>query len=126
LSRFAPFCAEHKQLAIGRDMLGSPTIRAALLADTPWLDVFRAGCGTSGAIDLRTVDRGLRQQPIPVSDMYALQCFEPMAPAITVRIAASSASMAIGVLTIDLVNPARRSGRLRNERGDARSRRRGP
>jgi hypothetical protein len=45
------------QLAISRDMLWSPTIRAALLADTPWLDVFRPGCGTSTAIDLRTVDR---------------------------------------------------------------------
>jgi hypothetical protein len=28
------------QLALGRDMLWSPTIRAALLAGTPWLDVF--------------------------------------------------------------------------------------
>jgi hypothetical protein len=31
--------------------------RAALVADTPWLDVFCPGCGTSRAIDLRTVDR---------------------------------------------------------------------
>ena len=38
-------------------MLWSPTIRAALLAGTPWLDVFSPGCGTSRAIDLRTVDR---------------------------------------------------------------------
>jgi hypothetical protein len=45
------------QLALGRDMLWSPTIRAALLAGTPWLDVFCAGCGTSRAIDLRTLDR---------------------------------------------------------------------
>jgi hypothetical protein len=45
------------QLALGRDMLWSPTIRAALLAGTPWLDVFCPGCGTSRAIDLRTVDR---------------------------------------------------------------------
>jgi hypothetical protein len=45
------------QLALGRDMLWSPTIRAALLAGTPWLDVFCPGCGTSKAIDLRTVDR---------------------------------------------------------------------
>ena len=34
------------QLALGRDMLWSPTIRAALLAGTPWLDVFCRGCGT--------------------------------------------------------------------------------
>jgi hypothetical protein len=45
------------QLALGRDMLWSPTIRAALLAGTPWLDVFCPGCGTSRAIDLRTLDR---------------------------------------------------------------------
>jgi hypothetical protein len=45
------------QLALGRDMLWSPTIRAALLAGTPWLDVFCPGCGTSHAIDLRKVDR---------------------------------------------------------------------
>jgi hypothetical protein len=45
------------QLAHGRDMLWSPTIRAALLAGTPWLDVFCPGCGTNKAIDLRTVDR---------------------------------------------------------------------
>jgi hypothetical protein len=29
----------------------------ALLAGTPWLDVFCPGCGTSRAIDLRSVDR---------------------------------------------------------------------
>jgi hypothetical protein len=45
------------QLALGRDMLWSPTIRAALIAGTPWLDVFCPGCGTSRAIDLRKVDR---------------------------------------------------------------------
>jgi hypothetical protein len=44
------------QLSRGRDMLWSPTIRAALLAGTPWLDVFCPGCGTSRAIDLRTID----------------------------------------------------------------------
>jgi hypothetical protein len=45
------------QLSRGRDMLWSPTIRAALIAGTPWLDVFCPGCGTGRAIDLRTVDR---------------------------------------------------------------------
>jgi hypothetical protein len=45
------------QFALSRDMLWSPTIRAALLAGTPWLDVFCPGCGTSRAIDLRKVDR---------------------------------------------------------------------
>jgi hypothetical protein len=38
-------------------MLWSPTIRAELLAGTSWLDVFCSGCGTSTAIDLRTIDR---------------------------------------------------------------------
>ena len=46
-----------RRLATGCDMLWSPTIRAALLAGTPWLDVFCPGCGTSRAIDLRTLDR---------------------------------------------------------------------
>jgi hypothetical protein len=45
------------QLAAGQGMLWSPTIRAALIAGMPWLDVFCPGCGTSKAIDLRTVDR---------------------------------------------------------------------
>ena len=45
------------ELAAGGDMLWSPMIRAAMLADTPWLDVFCPGCGTSRAIDLRTIDR---------------------------------------------------------------------
>jgi hypothetical protein len=47
----------NEQLAAGRDMLWSPTIRAAMLAGTPWLDVFCPGCGTSKAIDLRIIDR---------------------------------------------------------------------
>jgi hypothetical protein len=37
----------NRRLATGRDMLWSPTIRAALVAGTPWLDVFCPGCGTS-------------------------------------------------------------------------------
>jgi hypothetical protein len=47
----------NRRLSTGRDMLWSPTIKAALLAGTPWLDVFCPGCGTGRAIDLRTVDR---------------------------------------------------------------------
>jgi hypothetical protein len=34
-----------------------PTIKAAILAGTPWLDVFCPGCRTSRAIDIRTLDR---------------------------------------------------------------------
>ena len=44
-------------LATGRGALWSPTIRAALLAGTPWLDVYCSGCRTSRAIDIRTIDR---------------------------------------------------------------------
>jgi hypothetical protein len=47
----------NRRLATGRDMLWSPTIRAALIARTSWLDVFCPCCGTSRSIDLRTVDR---------------------------------------------------------------------
>jgi hypothetical protein len=49
----------NEQLAASQDMLWSSTIRAALIAGTPWLDVFCPGCGTSRAIDLRKVDRHL-------------------------------------------------------------------
>jgi hypothetical protein len=41
--------ALNNQLSRGRNMLWSPTIRAALLAGTPWLNVFCPGCGTSRA-----------------------------------------------------------------------------
>jgi hypothetical protein len=81
------------RLATGRDMLWSPTIRVALLAETPWLDVFCPGCGTSRAIDLRTVDRhplasvgtmvlGLRcswfpgSAPMPKADVEARTAYE--------------------------------------------------
>jgi hypothetical protein len=36
----------NRRLATGRDMLWSPTIRGALIAVSPWLDVFCPGCGT--------------------------------------------------------------------------------
>jgi hypothetical protein len=36
----------NRRLASGRDMLWCPTIRAALVAGTPWLEVFCPGCGT--------------------------------------------------------------------------------
>jgi hypothetical protein len=46
----------NEQLAAGRDMLWSPTIRAALIAGTPWLDVSLPRLWDE-PIDLRTVDR---------------------------------------------------------------------
>jgi hypothetical protein len=50
----------NEQLAASRGMLWSPTIRAALIAGTPWLDVFCPGCGTSRATLLDAV---LPQRP---------------------------------------------------------------
>jgi hypothetical protein len=47
----------NERLAAGREMLWSPTIRAALIAGTPWLDIHCPGCGTSRALDLRKIDR---------------------------------------------------------------------
>lgn len=35
----------------------APTIRCVVLAGVPWLDVYCPGCGTSRAIDIRTLDR---------------------------------------------------------------------
>jgi len=44
-------------LAAGKGTLWSPTIRAAVLADMPWLDVHCPGCRTGRVIDIRTIDR---------------------------------------------------------------------
>ncbi len=44
-------------LAAGRGELWSPTIRAAILAGMPWLDVYCPGCRSSRALDVRTLDR---------------------------------------------------------------------
>lgn len=44
-------------LAAGRDAWWSPTIRCAVVAGMPWLDVYCPGCGTSRAMDIRTIDR---------------------------------------------------------------------
>jgi hypothetical protein len=62
------------QLARGRDMLWS--IQAALLAGTPWLDVFCPGCGTSSAIDPRTLDR----HPLALVGTLVLDCAALGAP----------------------------------------------
>jgi hypothetical protein len=47
----------NRAIAMGRDIWWSPTIRAAIVAGTPWLDVYCPGCNTSRAIDIRTIDR---------------------------------------------------------------------
>jgi hypothetical protein len=40
-----------------RSLLWSPTIRCAITAGTPWLDIYCPGCRTGRAIDIRTLDR---------------------------------------------------------------------
>ena len=45
----------NRALATGRDMWWSPTIRAALVAGAPWLEVYCPGCQTIRAIDIRTI-----------------------------------------------------------------------
>lgn len=47
----------NRALAAGEGVLWSPTIRAALVAGMPWLDVYCPACQTSRAIDIRTIDR---------------------------------------------------------------------
>jgi len=44
-------------LAAGNGTLWSPTIRCAVTAGMPWLDVYCPGCRTSHAIDIRIIDR---------------------------------------------------------------------
>jgi hypothetical protein len=81
-------------LVAGQGSMWSPTIRAAILAGMPWLDIYCPGCRTSRAIDIRTVDRhplasvgslvlGLRcswcpgSAPMPV--ITGLHAFPPVA-----------------------------------------------
>jgi hypothetical protein len=44
-------------LSADKGALWSPTIRCAVIAGTPWLNLFCPGCNTSRAIDIRTIDR---------------------------------------------------------------------
>jgi hypothetical protein len=46
-------------LAAGRGALWSPTIRCAVIAGMPWLDVHCPGCRSSRAIDIRTIGKEL-------------------------------------------------------------------
>jgi len=47
----------NRAIRMGRDVWWSPTIRCAIVAGTPWLDVYCPGCNTSRVIDIRKVDR---------------------------------------------------------------------
>ena len=56
--------------AAGKGSLWSPTIRAAIAAGTPWVDVFCPGCRTIRAIDVRTIDR----HPLASIGSLGLRC----------------------------------------------------
>jgi hypothetical protein len=47
----------NNELESGASALWSPTIRAAIVARRPWLDLYCPGCRTSQAIDIRKIDR---------------------------------------------------------------------
>ncbi len=47
----------NKRIADARAMWSSPSLRAAIVAGYPWLDVFCPACQTSRAVDIRTIDR---------------------------------------------------------------------
>jgi len=49
--------SQNAAIAAAQGALWSPTIRCAVMAGMPWLDVHCPGCGTSGAIDIQTIDR---------------------------------------------------------------------
>jgi hypothetical protein len=58
----------NRAIAMGRDVWWSPTMRCAIVAGTPWLDVYCPGCNTSRVIDIRTFgadaqDPGLHALP---------------------------------------------------------------
>jgi hypothetical protein len=44
-------------IAAGRDIWWSPTIRAAIVADMPFAEIYCPGCRTRRNLDLRTLDR---------------------------------------------------------------------
>jgi hypothetical protein len=60
------------RLATGCDMLWSPTIRAALVAGTPWLDVFCPGCGTTQRFSWRPFRLKFEVFPSPPSARTAV------------------------------------------------------
>jgi hypothetical protein len=71
----------NRRLVTGRDMLWSPTIRAALVAETPWLDVFCPAAAPAGhpLASVGTLVLGLRcswcpgSAPMPkLLGLYAL------------------------------------------------------
>jgi len=47
----------NQELALGDLLLWSPSIRAALIAGMPWLEVLCPACATVGAVNLSLIDR---------------------------------------------------------------------
>jgi hypothetical protein len=47
----------NKAIAAGEDIWWSPTIRAAIVAGMPWVDIHCPGCRTNRSLDLRAIDR---------------------------------------------------------------------
>src|SRR5215472_10056626 len=81
-------------IAAGHGAMWSPTLRCAIVAERPWLDVHCPGCSTGRAIDIRTVDRhpfatvnslviGLRcsmcRDGAPMPELRGLHAFPPAA-----------------------------------------------
>ena len=52
--------------------LWSPSMRCAIVAGLPWLEIYCPGCGTTRAIDMRTVDR--HQEASVASLVFGLRC----------------------------------------------------
>jgi hypothetical protein len=68
----------------GRDMWWSPTIRAAVVAGMPWLDVDCPGCRTSRAIDTKPSDR------LPLASVVGAHAVAPHLYPFALRIPAST------------------------------------
>ena len=94
---------------------GQPTIRVALLAGTPWLDVFCPGCGTSRASDLRSVDRHSHralsmERYVFGSAMGSLAAHVRVAPRSLIHLSGIKTRRKIGQLMDHDIGPSSRNG----------------
>jgi hypothetical protein len=72
----------NRRLATGRDLLWSPTIRAALIAGTPWLDVAWAA-GQAAPSDSRPASAGSVDKLVPGCGVRDVRDRRPIAKART-------------------------------------------